>query len=199
MIKSHARLVAGLLIVATAMTVHPASAQAPSSTPVASGATQEDARLTAWLDSEYDRLLDFSPMSRTSAGDKKDNDKFDDISEAGMAKVAEFRTQSVAQMKAKFDRAKLSDDGKLSFDLWEQQAGETENAFKFRRNEYVFNQLWGPHTLYTRFLIQVHAVDEPSDMDAYIARIRGISRGASGAGTREDQCGWQCAAAALCL
>jgi uncharacterized protein (DUF885 family) len=173
---SRARLVAGLLLLGTAPVPHLAVAQSATAQPAATGATQEDARLTAWLDAEYDRYLDFSPMTRIQTGDKKDYDKFDDISEAGMAKAVAFRTRSVAEMKAKFDRAKLSEDGRLSWDLWEYEAREGEAAYKFRRNEYMFNQLWGPHTIFTRFLLQVHTVDQPSDMDAYISRIGGIAR-----------------------
>ena len=47
---------------------------------------------------------------------------------------------------------------------------------KFKRNDYVFNQLYGPHTRIPQFLMQIHRVDEPADMDAYIARIGGVAR-----------------------
>jgi len=107
MITSRALLLAAAaLFLANAPTARAASPQAAP----APGATQEDARLTAWLDQEYDHYLDLSPMARTEAGDKKDYDKFDDTSEAGLAAKVAFRRNSVAQMKAKFDRAQLSDD-----------------------------------------------------------------------------------------
>jgi uncharacterized protein (DUF885 family) len=165
-----------LLLAATSLFLAAPPLVAAPAAIATSARTAEDARLTAWLDVENDRFLDLSPMSRTDSGSKKDYGKFDDMSEAGMAKQVDFRVRSVATMKAKFDRARLSDDGKVSWDLWIYLGDEAANLYKFRRNEYVFNQLWGPHTIDTRFLIQVHAVSEPGDMDAYVSRIREIAR-----------------------
>ncbi|MDT9598854.1 DUF885 domain-containing protein [Sphingosinicella rhizophila] len=150
-----------------------AIAQAAASNPQAEA---ETARINAWFDAKYEEQLGFSPMTRSYGGDRKDNDKFDDMSEAGMARVLEWKRKSVEELKSKFDRSKLTAEGKLSYDLWIEQYDMAAAAHKFRRSEYVITSHFGPQTMLTRFLLSVHTVSEPSDMDGYIARISGISR-----------------------
>lgn len=140
------------------------------------GAATEDARINAWFNTKFEEQLDFSPMGRSYMGDKKDYDKIDDLSEAAQDRALEWQRKSVVELKAKFDRAKLSTDAQLSYDLWIFQYDLAAAAAKFRSNEYVFNQNFSPHTRFPQFLIAIHKVDEPADMDAYIARIRGLSR-----------------------
>lgn len=136
----------------------------------------ETVRLNAWLDAKYEEQLGLSPISRSYQGDKKDYDKIDDMSEAGTDAQLAWQRRSVEALKASFDRAKLTPDAQRSYDLWIYQYDEAVAAEKFKRNGYVFNQLYGPHTRLPQFLISIHRVDEPSDMDAYIARIGGIAR-----------------------
>jgi uncharacterized protein (DUF885 family) len=143
---------------------------------VAASAADETARINAWLDAKYEEQLDLSPMARSYAGEKKDYDKIDDMSEAAGDRALEWQRKSVEELKAKFDRAKLPPDAQLSYDLWIYQYEDAASLAKFKRNDYAFNQLYGPHTRLAQFLMQIHRVDEPSDMDAYVARIGGIAR-----------------------
>jgi uncharacterized protein (DUF885 family) len=151
-------------------------AHATGTTPAPASTAREDARLTAWLDAQNDLYLDLSPISRTYAGDKKDQDKVDDLSEAGMAKRVTFLVQSVTAMKAGFDRTRLSPDAQISYDLWIENSGQAAAGYRFRRNDYVFDQMFGPQAMLARLLTQVHSVDAPADMVAYVARIGGIAR-----------------------
>lgn len=41
----------------------------------------ETACINAWLDRKYEEQLDFSSMTRGYAGEKRDEDKIDDLSE----------------------------------------------------------------------------------------------------------------------
>jgi uncharacterized protein (DUF885 family) len=143
---------------------------------VAASAADETARINAWLDAKYEEQLDLSPMARSYAGERKDYDKIDDMSEAAGDRALEWQRKSVEELKAKFDRAKLPPDAQLSYDLWIYQYEDAASLAKFKRNDYAFNQLYGPHTRLAQFLMQIHRVDEPSDMDAYVARIGGIAR-----------------------
>ncbi|NYF30732.1 DUF885 family protein [Sphingopyxis sp. JAI108] len=136
----------------------------------------ETARLNAWLDAKYEEQLSFSPMSRGYAGQKRDNDKIDDMLEAAADRSLEWQRRSVEDLKASFDRAALPADAQLSYDLWVYQYEDAAALAGFRRNAFVFNQMAGPHTSFPQFLMQIHGVDVPSDMDAYIARIGGIAR-----------------------
>ena len=136
----------------------------------------EAARINAWFDVKYEEQLDLSPMARGYAGEKKDYDKIDDLSEAAGDRALEWQRKSVEELKVKFDRAKLPPDAQLSYDLWIYQYQDAASLAKFKRNVFVFDQLSGAHTRIPQFLMQIHRVDEPADMDAYIARIGGVAR-----------------------
>lgn len=136
----------------------------------------QTARLNAWLDAQYDAQLDFSPTTRTMNGGKKGQDKIDDMSPGGAARALAWQRRSVAELRAKFDRATLPPDARLSYDLWIYRYRDAAELARFSRNSYVFNQLQGPHTTMPQFLMQTHAVDTPADLAAYIARIGGIAR-----------------------
>ncbi|MBS0334403.1 MAG: DUF885 domain-containing protein [Proteobacteria bacterium] len=144
--------------------------------PSAEAAEAETARLNAWFDARNDEALAASPMARTGMGDKRDYDKIDDMSKAAQDRSLEWRRKTVEDLKAHFNRARLTPDGQLSYDLWIDQYERAAEAAKFRRNDYIFTQLQGPQASLAQFLIASHRVSEASDMDAYVARIGGISR-----------------------
>ena len=144
--------------------------------PSAKAVAAETARLNAWFDARSDEALAVSPMARTGLGDRRDYDKIDDMSEAAQDRSLEWRRKTVEDLKAHFNRAKLTPDGQLSYDLWIDQYQRAAEAAKFRRNEYIFTQQQGPQASLAQFLIASHRVSEASDMEAYVARIGGISR-----------------------
>ncbi len=136
----------------------------------------ETARLNQWFDEKFEEQLDFSPMQRTFLGDKKDYDKIDDLSEEAQDEQLEWQRQTVEELKANFDRSKLTPEAQTSYDVWIYQYERAASADKFRRNQYVFTQMQGPQAFLAQFLIAFHKVDEPSDMEAYISRIGGGAR-----------------------
>lgn len=135
----------------------------------------ETARLNSWLNAKYAKELSFSPITRGYQGEKADYDKIDDFSEAAEDRKLEWQRQSVEEMKANFDRAKLSEDAQLSYDLWIYRYEEAAAYGKFRRNHYVFQQMFGPHTWIPQFLMQIHTVASSSEMDDYVTRIGGAA------------------------
>src|SRR6187397_2486088 len=128
----------------------------------------ETARLTAYLDTEYEKELAMSPESLTSQGRKEQYDRLDDRSEAGEDRVLAWRRQSVANMKSSFNYDLLDDDGKTSFDIWSLELDRAEQGRAFRDHEYRF-ALGGAHVGLPQFLINFHRVDDRRDMDAYIS------------------------------
>jgi uncharacterized protein (DUF885 family) len=80
-------------------------------------------------------------------------------------------------MRETFDYDLLTDEAKMSYDVWAYELERQERALPFRRLDYVFTQMQGPQAFLPQFLIAFHKVGEPKDMEAYIARIGGISRG----------------------
>lgn len=138
--------------------------------PTADEVKAESDKLTAYLNAEYEEELAMNPMDLTSMGRKELYDQLGDFSEAGALKQLEWRRESVAGMKAQVDPAKLNDDAKTSWAIWESELARAEQRSKWKRHSYVFGYN-GPHTGLPNFLITYHKVDTPSDMDALIARI----------------------------
>ena len=79
-------------------------------------------------------------------------------------------------MQKTFDSSRLTPEAKLSFDIWNYQLERAEAGAPFRRRAYVFTQMQGPQASLPQFLIAFHKVEQPKDMEAYIARIGGVAR-----------------------
>jgi uncharacterized protein (DUF885 family) len=135
----------------------------------------ESQKLTAYLNAEFEEELAMSPESLTRLGRKEQYDKLDDYSEADVQKQLDWRRHSVADMKAQVDPEKLSEDARTSWDIWEMELGRSETRAKWLRHGYIFG-FGGPHTDLPNFLITYHKVEQPSDMDAYIARLSELAR-----------------------
>jgi uncharacterized protein (DUF885 family) len=147
-----------------------ACSEAKPAGPTPEEIAKTSADLVAYLDAEYEEELQRSPQEMTSQGRKDRYGELDDRSEAADDADLEWRRQSVADMKVKFDPASLSEDAKLSYEVWELELKRAEEATKWRRNRYVFGR-GNATTGIPNFLINQHRVDEKSDMEAYISRV----------------------------
>lgn len=127
--------------------------------------------INTWFDTEYEELLQMSPLELTTQGRKERYDQIDDFSEAAEDQKLAWMEASVAEMKEKFSYEFLSPEAKISYDLWEYQYTLEKKDVEFRRKNYVFNQMRGSHTMIPNMLINFHKVEEPADMTALIARI----------------------------
>ena len=144
----------------------------------APGATEtETARLNEWFDARWEEQLDFSPIQKTFLGRKDDYDKIDDMSESAEDEQLAWRRRTTAEMREMFDYESLTDEAKMSYDVWVYELERAERALPFRHLDYVFTQMQGPQAFLPQFLIAFHKVSDQSDMEAYISRISGISRG----------------------
>ena len=131
---------------------------------------EQSRALTAFLDAQYEEEVQMDPEELTSQGRKEHYDKLTDRSEATADRQLAWRRQSVAKMKARFDRAKLDDAARTSFDLWAMELERSQIRNQWRRHRYVFAR-GSAHVGLPNFLINFHRVDEPADLQAYITRI----------------------------
>lgn len=135
----------------------------------------DDARLTAYLDAAFARDLKLRPQLATRLGMKDGQDRLDDISDVAQLQRLAARRDSVARMKADFDRSKLSTKGQANFDIWETELQRMELQYKYRRYQPPFYSfLYSVHAQLPDFLINTHSVSDAGDMRAYNARLRGI-------------------------
>ena len=152
--------------------VAPSSTTTPATTPAASAATTEDARLNAWFERTYEEQLQFSPIRMTMLGRKDLYSELDDMSREGAARQLAWRVAAVQEMKSTFDYDALGDDAKLSWDLFEYQMEAAKAADRFSDHGYPFEQMGGAQSFLPTFLINFHKVETEADYLAYVARMR---------------------------
>jgi uncharacterized protein (DUF885 family) len=163
-----------LLVAAAVLVVPEAGIVSAQPTAVAS-ANSEDARLTAFLDKEFDAQLKSRPQLATRLGLKEGEDRLDDISDAAQLKQLQEMRDSVARMKAQFDRSKLSTAGQTNYDIYETELQRAELRYKYRKYQPPFYSfLYSVHSQLPNFLINTHQAKDADDMKAYNARIRAI-------------------------
>lgn len=135
-----------------------------------------DSEINAWFDSEYEELLQMSPLQLTTQGRKDRYSEIDDMSEEAEDKKLAWMAESVKEMESKFDYTLLSPQAKVSYELWKYQYEMEKGDLQFRRMNYVFNQMGGVHTMIPTMLINFHKVDDASDMEALVSRIKESGR-----------------------
>jgi uncharacterized protein (DUF885 family) len=134
-------------------------------------ARAETAKLTAFLDRQFEASLALNPQSYAGQGRKDKNDQLNDLTAAHDAEMLAWRQKSVASMNSQFDRARLSADGQLNYDLWAYTLVRAERQAKFQTQAYVFGYNSAPHSGLPNFMISNHRVDDVSDMVAYNRRL----------------------------
>ena len=135
----------------------------------------ESGRLNAWFETQFEEELAFSPISLSFLGRKEQYGRIDDLSEVAEEAQLEWKRLSVADMKKTFNYDHLSTDAKISYDLWEYQYQQEASSAKFRRHDYIFDQMNGAQSFLPTFLINFHEVETEQDMVAYISRISGVA------------------------
>jgi len=141
----------------------------------AASAPAEDARLYAFLDKEFAEEIRDRPQLATQLGMKDGQDRLDDNSDAAVLRRLEWRRASVARMKAGFDRAKLSPDAQVNYDIWALELDRAELSYRFRLQAPPFYSfLYSAHAQLPNFLINTHTVQDAEGMRAYAARVRAI-------------------------
>ncbi len=162
------------LAMALAAAAFPAAA-ASAQTSATATAQSEDARLTAFLDAEFAAYVKTQPQLATRLGIKEGGDRWNDNSDAGARAEVEWRKASVARMKVQFDRARLSPEAQVNYDIWALEADRAEQSFANRIYRPPFySRLYSAHSQLPDFLINTHSVADVADLKNYIARLRGL-------------------------
>jgi uncharacterized protein (DUF885 family) len=160
------------LLSTSAVALQPAqNAPAASAQP-----TAEDQRLLAFLDAAYDASAALSPETLTSLGLKQDYDKLDDYTDAGRKRALDLQEKQLAELKARFDPAKLSTAGRLSYTLFEKGVESDREAYRWRWHRFPISTNGSPAGEIPVFLINQHRIDSVADAQAYIARLRETER-----------------------
>jgi uncharacterized protein (DUF885 family) len=164
-----------LLLATLALLPAPLAAQAPAA-PAASaaGQTKADVELAAFFDAFDKAQLARSPQGQSYRGIRTDYGKWNDNSDAAELINHEANQKALAEMRARFANADLSPGSRLSYRLFEKQMARRAASFKYRHDDYVFDQMNGAQSGYPAFLINIHQVKSVSDAEAYISRLQGL-------------------------
>ncbi len=152
----------------------PPGAETPTKSAKKAPAKQtETQRLNNYFTRIFMRTVARSPFIQGYLGMKKDNDKWDDISET---RAAEDLALAKGDLKAlagfKFDA--LDAQGKLSYRLFERRLKESIADHKWRFHSYPVNQMFGIHSQVPAFLGNFHKIADLRDARNYIKRLEAL-------------------------
>lgn len=169
-------LLASTTLAGFAVTAQPVQAQKAQAAPAAQAQQSETERLNIWFDEKFEEQLAFSPIAQTFLGRKTAYDQIDDFSVEAEDRQLEWMRNATAEMKRDFDYEKLTQEAKISWDMWVFNLERAEAGVPFRQNDYVLHQFNGQQSFFPTFLINQHRVENEADMLAFIERLKGSAR-----------------------
>ncbi|TPE60086.1 DUF885 domain-containing protein [Sandaracinobacter neustonicus] len=136
---------------------------------------EQNAALAAFFEAYDQKQLALSPEMKTFRSIRDaDFGKWTDDSDAANLVRYKLGQDSLAEMKRRFDPAKLSGQSKLSYRLFEYQMARQAAAWPLRHYRYAFDQMNGVQSGIPAFLINIHQIGSKADAEAYISRLNGI-------------------------
>ncbi len=148
----------------------------PDNSPKSKKTQSQNQQINDWFEARYQEDLASSPTKQTYFGLKDGLDKLDDASQAALDEDYATAMENVAAMQAKFNRANLDRQGKISYRLFGYNGDVYKAAKKFENHDYVFNHMAGPHSEFPTFMVNFHRVNSLDDARAYIARLAAAKR-----------------------
>lgn len=144
-----------------------------AATPAWAAAPDEDARLNAFFESIFARDLARNPAAQSAMGIKGGATGWPDVGEAHVGENVALVRRDLAELK-RFDRNALTQQGRLSYDLFAYDADEAIERHRWRGNHYPVCQMRGPQRDIPQTLINNHAIANVADAEAYIARLHAV-------------------------
>ncbi|MES2397144.1 MAG: DUF885 domain-containing protein [Bacteroidota bacterium] len=135
----------------------------------------ETKKANAFFDRVFDATVDRDPVSQTRLGIKKDYDKWTDISDEHAQKELEITKGNLDSLHTIVNIDALDVQTKISYRLFEKECQDKIDNFKWRFHDYPVNQMGGMHSEIPAFLINMHAISNKADAEAYISRLLGIN------------------------
>lgn len=143
-----------------------------SSAVSAAPAVPASATLQALFAQDWERGLRESPMSATYLGDRRYNDRWDDLRLQTLAQQQVEDRQTLARLHA-IDRDALSPTDQLNYDLFAHQNQERIEAWRHGGYLRPVDQRGGIQTAHE--ILEVLPFATVKDYDDWLARLRGLS------------------------
>lgn len=138
-------------------------------------AATEDERLGAFFEEVFQRNVKDSPILQSQLGMKgPDYGKWNDFSDAEAIRQNNLVADDLRRLRADFDVAKLSEQSRISYRIFEFLQERALRIFPWRFHNYAFTTMQNPVTQYATFLQNIHRIDDVSDAEAYVSRLTGV-------------------------
>lgn len=115
-----------------------------------------------------------SPIFQSFLGIKKDQDKWDDLSDERAQQDLQIAKDNLDKVN-QIDESKLDAQTKVSLDIMKLNLQQEIADFKWRFHNYPLNQMFGIHSQVPSLLINQHTISELADAEAYIARLEKVA------------------------
>jgi uncharacterized protein (DUF885 family) len=136
---------------------------------------QEVLRLNNFFDEVFETQVARYPTSQTYLGRKTNYGLLDNETEAYAQEEHRIAQETLKQLKD-FNLDALDDNAKLSYRIMRFQLEKQIEGYRWRYHQFPLNQMFGYHSGTPSFLINMHQIDNKSDAEAYISRLKEIER-----------------------
>jgi len=132
-----------------------------------------NAQITAFFDEAMKARLALNPLMAERLGDRSNNDKWPDLSDAAADQQLQLIKDQLATLKT-FNFDSLSEKNQLSYRIFEITAERTIANDRWRDYGYPVNQMFGWQTGIPSHLMTVHRINSVDDAKAYITRLGAV-------------------------
>ena len=152
----------------------PATAEAKANTQATVTNMTESEKANALFEEIFMQGVMRSPIFQSFLGIKKDQDKWDDLSDERAQQDLQIAKDNLDKVN-QIDESKLDAQTKVSLDIMKLNLQQEIADFKWRFHNYPLNQMFGIHSQVPSLLINQHTISELADAEAYIARLEKVA------------------------
>ena len=152
----------------------PATAETKANTQATVTNMTESEKANALFEEIFMQGVMRSPIFQSFLGIKKDQDKWDDLSDERAQQDLQIAKDNLDKVN-QIDESKLDAQTKVSLDIMKLNLQQEIADFKWRFHNYPLNQMFGIHSQVPSLLINQHTISELADAEAYIARLEKVA------------------------
>lgn len=139
----------------------------------------ENARLNIFFDEVFEREVSQSPIRQAFLGrDLGMNSQWDDFSDQAVLDDLAESEADLVRLETEFTYVGLSDNGKLSYDLFKANLERQIRNAAFNTSFYVVDQFNGQVSFILSMMRNVHSIENVQDAEDYISRVIGTRKAA---------------------
>jgi uncharacterized protein (DUF885 family) len=135
---------------------------------------EESKKVNDFFERSFTAMLDRNPEFSTYLGIKKNYGVWNDYSDDKAKKEFEITKAELDSLRKNYNYQALDPQTQVSYRMFEYNAQEKTDNFKYRFHNLPVNQMSGSHSEVPAFLINFHQISDTTDARAYISRLQKI-------------------------